>query len=177
VAGGLRDLLALQGVIPVSKSADAGQIGDILAVQGVIPVSGTTVVSDSGFIAWTQLSGLWITGAPPVEDVGGGRRRRRGRRELFFEGFELHLDFDLDFERLLPQEMLDILGVPLLPPILPDAPALADIKEPIDREIAKLVRQKEVREHGQLQQKRLELLQMLDMELYFMVLALLEDDF
>lgn len=112
-----------------------------------------------------------------VPDIIGGRRRRLGKRKLFFEGFELHLDFDLDFERLLPKEMLDILGVPILSPIPLDAPSLADIKEPIDREIAKLVREREVKEHGKLQQKRLELLQMLDMELYFMVLALLEDDF
>lgn len=116
-------------------------------------------------------------GAEVVEVISGGRRRKRGRRELFFEGFELHLDFDLDVERFLPQEMLDLLGVPLLPPILPDAPALADIKEPIEREIAQLMRQQEVIDHGKLQQKRLELLQMLDMELYFMVLALLDEDF
>jgi len=124
--------------------------------------------------------GLYVSfglGANPLPDEGGGRHRPKRRRRLFFEGFELHLDFGSDIEKKLSTEMLDVLGVPMLPPIADKAPALQDVIDPVEREIAKLARVKEVREHGIMQQKRLQLLQLLDMELYFMVLALLDEDF
>ena len=112
-----------------------------------------------------------FTAKAESDAVLGGRRRHR----FYLDDLEVDYEFGLDVQ--LDSSILKDLSIPLESPIKADAVAIKDITDPVDRELAMLMRGQVVKEHGKLQQSRLEQLQLLDMELYFMVLALIDEDF
>ena len=64
--GGFTDLLALQGVTPLSVvTRVTGGLYDILALQGVTPLSTPIAATPiAGAVSWMQLSGVWVNSAP-----------------------------------------------------------------------------------------------------------------
>jgi len=69
VTGGLYDILALQGVTPLSGvtgvTGVTGGLYDILALQGVTPLSTPIAATPiAGAVSWMQLSGVWVNSAP-----------------------------------------------------------------------------------------------------------------
>ena len=82
MAGGLRDLLALQGVIPLSKVVVTATPGLTLGQASGVWITGgnpSVIVATPG-ITLLQSMGVWITGAtlvtarPVSPSVGGGFR-------------------------------------------------------------------------------------------------------
>ena len=102
MAGGLRDVLAVQGVFPVSKPSRPGLT--LLQLSGVWitgAVSGAPVTpaglsigqlsgvwidgapevapaTPAGSISWMQMSGVWIDGAPEAPPAGGSSKQPHG---------------------------------------------------------------------------------------------------
>ena len=80
MSAGLRDLLALQGVIPLSKSVVTVSPGLTLGQASGVWVSGVPAATGATpGLTLLQISGVWITGAPEaavvVPDTGGGGSR------------------------------------------------------------------------------------------------------
>ena len=75
MAGGLRDLLALQGVIPLSKVLATTTPGLTLGQATGVWITGATPVTGNPGLTLLQLSGVWITGATTaviaIPDTGG----------------------------------------------------------------------------------------------------------
>ena len=169
---------ALDGDVLKPKITKLGLYGGTRQLQGSYTgkvLDGTPVarptITRLGLYGGTR--GLYGTFAGKAEsDVTlGGRRRHR----FYLDDLEVDYEFGLDTK--LDSSLLNELSIPLESPIKADAVAINSIDDPIDRELALLVRRQVVEEHGKLQQSRLEQLQLLDMELYFMVLALIDEGF
>ena len=76
MAGGLRDLLALQGVIPLSKVVTATP-GLTLGQATGVWITGATPATSNPGLTLLQLSGVWISGGNAAEVVvnnGGGSK-------------------------------------------------------------------------------------------------------
>lgn len=88
MAAGLRDLLALQGVVPVSAPVVVTVPGLTLNQLSGVWVSGAAPVSIApGFLSWMQISGVWVNGStqefiePVLQPGGSSNLFAQARRE------------------------------------------------------------------------------------------------
>ncbi len=92
MAGGLRDVLAAQGVIPLSApvSVTAGmRLGQL---TGSWITGGTAVSAGPGTVSWGPLSGFWINAAPAFTvdaEIGDGGHFKRPHGAFITEPGEL----------------------------------------------------------------------------------------
>ena len=109
MAAGLRDLLALQGVIPVSLGETLTNggftVGNISGVwvDGSAPAGAGT----AGAISWLKLCGVWVTGSAaglvPIDGDGGPRE---WKVEMDSAGMDVG-----EFENYLAIVLTGIVGV------------------------------------------------------------------
>jgi len=102
------------------------------------------------------------------------RKEQKRIEKIFLGETEVNLE---DYAIKTLDDIPEGIDIPLEKPIAENAIALKDIKDDLDRELVRVYREKAVRDYNAELKKRLEQVRMLDEELYFMVLALLDDDF